>query len=134
MQVPFLPVPRDGHAGSEEGDVPQEGEAHGEATVGAEDLHGRERRDNADPERNHIGQRRDRDGHGSLGHCLGHPSVDPPFGRGPSPSGQHDECVVDADTCAWEWGNGEMEERYLIIIIDDLSRCNSACRLAHSHL
>ena len=106
MSVLLLAVSRDGHAGREESHVPHVGEAHGETAVRTEDAHRGERTDDADPEGYHVRQGGDRDGHGSLGHGLGHPLLDAPFGGGASPRGQHDECVVDADTC--EGGRGEV--------------------------
>lgn len=100
VAILLLPESRYGHASGEESDVPQERKAHGESTVRAEDLDGGEWTDDADPEGYHVRQGGYRDGHGSLGHGLGHSSLHGPFRGGPPPSGQHDECVVDSDT----WG------------------------------
>ena len=72
--------------------------------VDAEDLDAGEGGDGADPEGEHVGQRGDGDGYRGLLVSLrqpdGHRVLDP----GPAPRGQHDERVVNADTCRQRGG------------------------------
>lgn len=66
MQILLLAVARNGHASGEECNMPHKDEAHGQATVFAEDLNRWERTDDTDQERYHIGEGRDGDGDGCL--------------------------------------------------------------------
>lgn len=98
VQILLLAIAGDGHAGRKEGDVPHKDEHNGQAAVRAKDLHRRERAVNADHERYDVGERGDGDGNGRLGHHQAHALGHVQFHGCATPSGQHNERVVDADT------------------------------------
>lgn len=102
MQIFELAVAGHGHTGGKERHVPQVGKAHGQPTVGAEDLHRREGARDADPERQHVGERGDGDRDGRLGHHVAHAFRHGQLDRGSAPGRQHDERVVDTDSCEGE--------------------------------
>lgn len=57
MHIPLLRIAGDRHAGSEEGDVPDEGKQHSHCTVLRENADGSERIDHSETERHDIGHR-----------------------------------------------------------------------------
>jgi len=79
--------------------VPQERKANGEHRVRAEDPDRSKRANNADQERNEVGDRGDGDRHRRLGHHKTHSFRDRHFGLGAPPTCQHYESVVDANAC-----------------------------------
>jgi len=99
MQILSLPVARNGHAGGEESDVPQERKANCEHRVRAEDSDRSKGADDADQERNEVGDRSYCDRHGCLGHHKAHAFSHRHFGLGAPPTRQHYKGVIDADAC-----------------------------------
>ncbi len=66
--------------------------------VNAENLDGRERSDNSDPEADHVGNGSDRDGDGRVFEGCRHPLRHRRVDRRSTPGAQHDKCVVDSDS------------------------------------
>lgn len=102
MQIFIFTISRDRHTASEEGDVPQEGEADGETAVCAENPNGWEGTDDAYPEGYHVGQRGDCDANSGLRHHVPHALGNGQLHGCTPPSRQHYKCVINADTCGIE--------------------------------
>lgn len=99
VEIFLLKVPEERHAAGEERNVPEISESDCQSAVTAENANGWEGTDDAHPKRDHVSDRSDCNTDGSFRHHVTHSLRHRQLYRCSSPSSQHHERVIDANTC-----------------------------------
>lgn len=98
MAISLLEVSEHRHAAGEERYVPDVCEGDGQRAVRAEDPYRGKRRNDADPERNHVGERCDCDADGSFTHHVTHSLRNRQLHGCSAPGSKHHKRVINPNT------------------------------------